>query len=358
MKSGKARVDEPEGSFPLFGSNGEIGRSSESISEAGIVVGRVGAYCGSLRLSEAPFWATDNTIVLKANDAVDHRFIYSALRISNLRSLAGGAAQPVINQGRLKSLEISWPDSRSRERISSLLFAFEELTKINERRIELLEDLARSLYREWFVHFRFPEHDDVGLTEVDGREIPQGWRIGKLGEIAVFTGGSSMTKAAYQESGFLAFSAAGPDGFLDDFEIDGSGVVISAVGANCGRTFRASGKWSSIANTIKVLSRDPSNYAAWLYLVTRNQEIWPRRGSAQPFISINDARNVKVCIPDERTAQRFEKVSGSLFSLADELHRVNRRMYAQRDLLLPRLVTGKLDISDIDLGVVEPEGVA
>lgn len=133
-----------------------------------------------------------------------------------------------------------------------MLAVFDELIEINERRIELLEELARSLYREWFVRFRFPGHEGLGSVSTTQGVIPDQWHVGRLGDVANFVGGSALTKAAYVERGYTAYSAAGPDGFLDTYQVEGKGVVLSAVGARCGRTFRAAGRWSAIANTILV----------------------------------------------------------------------------------------------------------
>lgn len=134
--------------------------------------------------------------------------------------------------------------------------------------------------------------------------------------------------------------------------------MLSAVGARCGRTFRATGKWSSIANTIKIVPCTGVCGSSWLYLATGDPSIWPKRGSAQPFISINDARAVRVLTPDTATASRFESACGSLDDAAERLRSEMTVLAQIRDLILPKLVTGLIDVSSLDLDALVVESVA
>ena len=286
-------------------------------------------------------------------ELADPRWVFYAIKSTRqqLVALAAGAAQQNLNQGHVRGFEIPVPPLQVQAEIGVTLRAFDELIENNRRRIEILEEMARLLYREWFVNFRFPGHENVEMVDSELGLIPDGWRLSRLEEVGEFVGGSTVTKAAYVDDGFTAFSAAGPDGRLADFEVDGSGVVLSAVGARCGRTFRASGKWSSIANTIKILPRHPGVFA-WLVEVTADPSIWPRRGSAQPFVSINDARSVRCVVPPLEILEQFNGVVEPLFLLEDNLSEQIDVLQATRDLLLPRLVSGELDVSELDLDAV------
>ena len=127
----------------------------------------------------------------------------------------------------------------------------------------------------------------------DGR-----YRNVRLGDYTDLTwGDTNTTKNSYVEDGYLAFSAGGPDGKLDHYDYDREGIVLSAIGADCGKTWFAEGKWSCIKNTIRFwsTSNDLDNY--FLYLATRDKEFWPRKGGAQPFIPQGDARNCVIPLP-------------------------------------------------------------
>lgn len=176
--NGKAIKPGGVGRYPVFGSNGIIGHSDEFRYENGIVIGRVGAYCGSVEYCQGRFWASDNTLVaFPSNDQFDIRFLYYLLHNAKLSSYAGGTAQPLVTQTVLKQVEVKVPLLPTQRRIAGILSAYDELIENNQRRIRILEDMARSLYREWFVHFLYPGHESVPLVDSPLGQIPQGWEI-------------------------------------------------------------------------------------------------------------------------------------------------------------------------------------
>jgi type I restriction enzyme S subunit len=116
-------------------------------------------------------------------------------------------------------------------------------------------------------------------------------------------GDTKTTKASYVPSGFVAYSAKGPDGFLEKFDYDQDGVVLSAIGANCGSTFYAMGKWSCIKNTIRIIPKSEDIDLKYFYYMTKAPNFWPIRGSAQPFISQTDIREIYVRLPEVEKQQ-------------------------------------------------------
>ncbi len=160
--NGKAPNATETGEFVVYGSNGTIGRSAEFNNENAVILGRVGAYCGSVEICHDKFWASDNTIVVKPVHGIDLRYLYYRLKSSPLRSYAGGAAQPLITHGILRSINVPFErDLHAQRRMAAILSAYDDLIENNRRRIQLLEQAARLLYKEWFVHLRFPGHEHV-----------------------------------------------------------------------------------------------------------------------------------------------------------------------------------------------------
>jgi type I restriction enzyme S subunit len=154
-------------------------------------------------------------------------------------------------------------------------------------------------------------------------EWPKTWSHARLGDVAdVNWGDTSVTKASYLECGFPAYSATGPDGFLPYADYDRTGVILSAIGAECGRTWLARGKWSCIKNTIRFWSIRQDVDTEFLYWLTRDPSIWPKRGSAQPFISQGDARNLVVAYPPLTEQRAIAHILGTL----DDKIELNRRM--------------------------------
>lgn len=125
------------------------------------------------------------------------------------------------------------------------------------------------------------------------------WKKTKLVKVVdAAWGDTSKTKSSYVESGFTAFSASGPDGFLDYFDYDQEGIVLSAIGANCGKVYFASGKWSCIKNTMRFLVKDEEELSVkFLFYALSNPNAFVRRGSGQPFIRQQDVRDMEISYP-------------------------------------------------------------
>jgi type I restriction enzyme S subunit len=129
-------------------------------------------------------------------------------------------------------------------------------------------------------------------------------------------GDTKTTKASYVSEGYLAYSATGPDGFLEKYDYDTEGIVLSAIGANCGSTFYASGRWSCIKNTIRIFPKNDAVDLKYFFYMTKAPEFWPIRGSAQPFISQTDIRELYVQLPDVSVQRLIGKM---LFDLDDKI---------------------------------------
>lgn len=291
-----------------------------------------------------------NSVVVDEN-RFDSLFVYYTLKQlgPSLLGLASGAATPIINKSSFSNVQISTPALPIQRRIASILSAYDDLIENNTRRIAILEEMARRVYEEWFVRFRFPGHEQVKMVESEQGAIPDGWSRVTLGEVAkVQWGDTTLTKASYVEQGYVAFSASGPDGFLPHFQKDGCGIVLSAIGAQCGKTWLALGQWGTIKNTMSLWSLDEEQIGnEYLYLQCSGESYWPRRGAAQPFISLGDARNCPVLKPTREVMAIFSQVMRSKFQLISFLVRKNTNLRATRDLLLPKLISGELDVSTV-----------
>lgn len=138
------------------------------------------------------------------------------------------------------------------------------------------------------------------------RLLPEGWIAKQLGGTCdIFAGGRlGLTKEKdYQATGVVAFSAAGPDGFVEQAEVKGKdGVILSAIGANCGRCFFASGDWTTLANVQAIIPRDEIDSKYLFYYVNRDN-YWERSGSAQPFIKPSSVHSSWIVYPANRTEQ-------------------------------------------------------
>ena len=179
--NGKAPDLSDDGVFPVYGSNGVIGRSKAANHEKSIILGRVGAYCGSVYFEDGKYWATDNTIVVKVSEGNEAKFFCNLLKAYPLRALAGGSAQPLINQTVLKRIEAWVPPLATQRKIAAILTAYDDLIEVNKRRIALLEKMAEELYREWFVRLRFPGYQNSRFV----KGVPEGGEPSPMGDLIV-----------------------------------------------------------------------------------------------------------------------------------------------------------------------------
>jgi type I restriction enzyme S subunit len=192
------------------------------LANCGASIGRVGIAQDDPRIYKTTF--QKSVSVIKANKAVvDNRFLYYfvAFKSSLLIRLGNGAAQPNLLIGDLKRIEVPVPPLPVQRRIAGILSAYDELMENSQQRIRLLEAMARALYREWFVHFRFPGHEKLKMVRPPSRpgeasaktdgDIPQGWEVLPISELAkiVLGGTPSRSVNEYWDGGTIPWLKSG-----------------------------------------------------------------------------------------------------------------------------------------------------
>ena len=168
------------GTVPVIGSAGQNGWHNRARAKRpGVSIGRSGASIGKATYTPLDYWPHNTCLYVTDFLGNDPRFVYYFLQTLDLTLLNSGAAQPSLNRNFVHTLPVRVPKLCEQLEIASLLSAYDDLIENNRRRIALLEEAARLLYREWFVHFRFPGHEQVKIT--DG--LPVGWDPRALGDV-------------------------------------------------------------------------------------------------------------------------------------------------------------------------------
>ncbi len=290
---------------------------------------------------------------------------------------AVGATMPNLNAKIVSGVPISTPGASTQRRIAAVLSAVDELIEINERRIELLEDLARSLYREWFVHFRFPGREDVELVDSELGAIPEGWEVRPLGQVCSLlrSGGTPRRSVkANWDRGATPWFKTGEltDGPLfDSLEhvtgasgarvFDPPAIFMAIYGApTVGRLGWVTQPSSCNQAAIAMRANNPEREQDWLWYeleAMRGHFNAMAQGAAQQNISKEKVEGTRVLVPAAVPLESFVAAVRPLRDLWEKLAAQVARFATTRDLLLPRLVTGRLDISDIDLGILTPTEV-
>ena len=185
LKNGKKRPTS-QGTIPVYGGNGIMDYVDVYNDEYNIVVGRVGAYCGCVYLSEGKCWVSDNAISVKAKQGTDNKFLFYLLCNQNINHYHIGGAQPLITQDIISRIEVSIPKSEEHQhQIAIILSALDAKIENNNKINANLEAQAEALFKSWFVDFT--PFKDQPFVDSELGPIPQGWKVGKYEDIILDT---------------------------------------------------------------------------------------------------------------------------------------------------------------------------
>lgn len=173
-----------DGSVPVISSSGITGFHSEAKAQApGVVTGRYGTL-GAVFLVNEDYWPLNTTLYVRDFKGNDPRFVAALLKSMNLAQHDGAAAVPGLNRNHLHKLPVRVPDRLSQLMIAAILEAIDDLVENNQRRVKLLEEIQKSIYRERFVRFRYTGHETSTLIDSQLGLIPTGWEVSPLVDCA------------------------------------------------------------------------------------------------------------------------------------------------------------------------------
>jgi type I restriction modification DNA specificity domain protein len=254
----------------------------------------------------------------------------------------GGAAQPGMNAKVFTKFNIPKFSLITQQKIASILSAYDRLIENNTRRIRLLEQMAENLYKEWFVRFRFPGHENVEM--VNG--LPKGWKLKHYVDELDIRYGKGLATELLQKEGFPVFGSNGQIGFYKSYMYEDPQILISCRGASSGIVNISLPKSYITSNSLvcERTEKTESLYEYLKYYFLNNNLVQYQTGSAQPQITISNIGKLKLLIPEVNVQRNFsEKIKGIDLEMY-YLQQQNQHLTRQRDLLLPRLMSGKLEV--------------
>ncbi|MFO0122706.1 MAG: restriction endonuclease subunit S, partial [Inhella sp.] len=288
-------------------------------------------------------------------------FFQSALGRSFLLSASVGAAQGVINTGSVAAMPVPLPPLPIQRRIASILSAYDELIENSQRRIKILESMARALYREWFVQFRFPGHQSVPLVPSPLGEIPEGWEVRPFSGLASYVNGYAFKPDDWGDEGKpiikikelkAGVTADTPrnsgDGIPDKYNIR-DGDVLFSWSDDLDAYLWMGGEGLLNQHLFNVLPFDGVSRA---YCFHSLKEAMPRfralsLGATMHHIKRSALDQVATVVPPAALRKRFEgfvePIHEQLIALTNEVQTLRRT----RDLLLPRMLSGQIDVEAI-----------
>ena len=200
FKNGKS-IKPSSGNIPIYGGNGILGYSEKYNYDNILIIGRVGAYCGSIHYHKEKCWVSDNAIAgeVKSDYSID--YLYYLMKSLNLNDRQVGSSQPLLTQGVLNNISVKiYESSQTQQSITAVLSALDKKIALNKQINARLEEMAKTLYDYWFVQFDFPDANgkpykssggDMVFDETLKREIPKGWEVKKLKDAMQIVRGAS-----------------------------------------------------------------------------------------------------------------------------------------------------------------------
>ena len=272
----------------------------------------------------------------------DWRFVFYSLLFNrgDLTVKAHGAAQQNLNQELIRQFEIQLPPLPAQRRVASVLSAYDEHIENSQRRIGILEAMARALYREWFVHFRFPGHEQTRRVTSALGDIPEGWDVKKLGEVVTLNYGKALKSENRRAGDVPVFGSSGIVGYHDAAIAKGPGIVVGRKG-NVGSVFWSEEDFYPIDTAYFVTSPLPLRYM-YYDLQTKN---FLNNDAAVPGLNRNQAYSLDTLVPTPEILSEFCRIADRLEWLAIVLQRQCVKLRETRDLLLPRLLSGELNVA-------------
>ncbi len=290
------RVD---GKVPIISSSGESGLHNESKVEApGVVTGRYGTL-GEVFYVERDFWPLNTALYVKNFKNNNPRFVsYLLTQLDFTRQNVAGAV-PGVNRNYLHMLNVQIPTVPEQEQIAELLSTYDNLIENNNRRIAILEEMAQSLYREWFVKFRFPGHQQAKFIDSPLGKIPEGWEVAKLGEVSSMKYGKMAKKEKLIDEGIPVYSGYRITGYYPELMFDESKVIVVARGVGGTGDVKMSPDICWLTNlSIAVLENQDKLTKTFLYFYLKFSRLRNLdSGSAQSQITIANLSLHRILLP-------------------------------------------------------------
>lgn len=338
-----------------------------------ILFSRVGSYGNSTFVDRSvAFCLGQNTVCISPDrQKIQPAFLYSALNSDDLfhqiRSFVSGASQGTISLKSIRKLQVPIPPPPVQQRIAGILSAYDELIENSQRRIKILESMARGLYREWFVRFRFPGHENHPRVASALGEIPEGWEVKTVADAFVISGGGTPSRKedSFWKNGTIQWYSPTDLTRAGAMFIDDSSDHITELGLaqSSARMFPARSVMLTSRATIGAISINtqpactnqgfitclPNERVSLYFLfhwLTENVPTFQRMASGATFKEISRGvfKTIDFLQPPDALVGRFEAIATPMAAQVLSLQRQIQNLRRTRDLLLPRLLSGQIEV--------------
>ena len=277
------------------------------------------------------------------SEKADSRFVFFQLQhpdtVGWVEKHAVGATMLNLNTTILSSVPIRLPTLEIQKRIADILSAYDDLIENNQKQIKLLEEAAQRLYKEWFVDLRFPGHENTKI--VDG--VPEGWSRTNINEILTFHRGYDLTKNEMKAGRYPVVGSTTVIGYHNEFKIKGPVIVTGRSGSLGKYQFIWDNFWPH--NTSLYISDYKDHNIFFVYSLLQTVDFASlNNGGAIPTLNRNVLSNIEVIEPTDELQEMFAKIAEAQYRKIRNLEKQNNQLKMARDVLLPKLMSGEVEV--------------
>ena len=355
--------------YSVYGSAGRIGTHSKFHLDKGVIVSRKGTL--DVHYSDEPFFVIDTAFFLKAKSELNAKWAYYALKNFDIKKLISGSGVPSLSRDEFYLEDLFLPALEYQDKVQSILSNIDKKIELNQKMNETLEEIAKTLFKSWFIDF------DPVRAKVEGRptglskeisdlfpdtfeeselgEIPEGWKVCELKEILdrLPVGKRYSNKNSLQD-GKTPIIDQSIDGIIgyhnnDDFIEASSSIPVMTFANHTCNLRLVDFNFSTIQNVIPLTSKDLP--ILWTYIRSQGlQKFEEYRGHIPDFLI------KKIHVPNKLLADKFESIIKTLYSKIFLNKKGNKILTSLRDALLPKLISGELKIPDAE-NLIQEAGI-
>lgn len=292
---------------------------------------------------EKNYFLGQRLVLFRANNKMcDGRFLmYSLLWHDNKQAIISKGVGSTVAHLRVpecENIEIKVPDLDVQHRIADILSAYDDLIENNQKQIKLLEEAAQRLYKEWFVDLRFPGYENTKI--VDG--VPEGWRRGLLKELISVNYGKDHKKAP-DDGNIPVYGSGGLMRKCNKSLFSGEAVLIPRKGSLNNIMYVDETFWT--VDTMFYATMKQPHTAVFVYFFVKAFDMYSMNiGAAVPSMTAKILDAMDVVIPDKENLEKFDKCAKTYFNKIKTLQGQNERLKTARNLLLPKLMSGEVEV--------------
>ncbi len=330
-----------------------------------VCIASIGKVCATKEISVTNQQINSIIVDEKRHDP-DFVFYLASLLRGTLEAYAGGAATPIVNKGSFSKIKVQVPERGIQRKIAASLTAYDDLIEVNKRRLALLEKMAEEIYCEWFVRMRFPGHQDTRFV----KGVPEGWVIASVGSLGKVITGKTPSTTVQRYYGdkypfiktpdmhgnmFVSETAEklSEDGLLSQRSqiIPKNSLCVSCIGTGGVVSITTTKSQTNQQINTVILEREEDLEWGYYVLCGLKEAIWlfGSTGTTMTNLSKGKFSGLKLLSPPKKLRDQFHQSVMPMFDLIKKLAMANAVLTKTRDLLLPRLISGKLSVEDLDI---------